>query len=218
MILLIISALIIFILIILVLERNIQSRPVFYSFCLSLITAISILGYAYFSTANDNAEMDESTIRHITAQQQAFGDWYTTYKKKMDNVDYYWVLYHRILKDFREEKITLAEAYRQLTNLESDSASLNSEIFKMAPPISLDDANYDLTTSLLEKTKNYSEAQLKTIRATKMVADPEKTPAKDHEQQVQILNDAMLHNAPDMLFTATEITTLRKNLTIPEVD
>jgi hypothetical protein len=88
----------------------------------------------------------------------------------------------------------------------------------MTPPISHDDANYDLTSSILKKTKAYSDGQLKTIRATKMMADPEKMPTENHDVQMGYLKDAMLVNSPDMLFTAGEINSLRKNLTIPEVN
>ena len=218
MILLIISAVVVFVLTVLVLERNIKSRLVFCAFCLSLVTAISILGYTYLVNTSTYTEPDESTIRHITAQQQAFGEWYTIYKKKLENVDYYWVLYHRILTDFKYERISLNEAHQQLSTLETDVVGLHKEIFQMMPPISLDDNNYDLTASMLEKTKSYSDAQLKTIRATKAAADPDKTIFNNHNQQVQALNDARLLNAPDMLFTAREIITLRDNLTIPEVD
>ena len=218
MILLIISAVVVFVLTVLVLERNIKSRLVFGAFCLSLVTAISILGYTYLVNTSTYTEPDESTIRHITAQQQAFGEWYTTYKKKLDAIDYCWVSYHRIMKDFQNEDISLREAYNRLTQLESNVVSLHNEIYQMAPPISLDDANYDLTSSILKKTKAYSDGQLRTIRATKMMADPEKMPTEQHDVQMGYLKDAMLVNSPDMLFTAGEINSLRKNLTIPEVN
>ena len=47
----------------------------------------------------------------IIAQQLAFGEWYTNYKKKLDAIDYCWVSYHRIMKDFQNEDISLREAY-----------------------------------------------------------------------------------------------------------
>ena len=215
----ILIAVIVLALMVLVLEKNIKSRMAFYAFCGSLLLALSIVGYGYYSsTSNSYEELDESTIRHITAQQLAFGEWYTNYKKKLDAIDYCWVSYHRIMKDFQNEDISLREAYTRLTQLESNVVSLHNEIYQMAPPISLDDANYDLTSSILKKTKAYSDGQLKTIRATKMMADPEKMPTENHDVQMGYLKDAMLVNSPDMLFTAGEINSLRKNLTIPEVN
>ncbi|MCR5176751.1 MAG: hypothetical protein K6C05_07840 [Anaerovibrio sp.] len=199
-------------------ERNIRNRLVFYAFFISIATAASIVGYVYFSNSSSYTEPDESTIRHITAQQQAFGQWYNIYKKKTDTMDYYWVLYHKTMKDFRTGKISLNEAYLQFSQLESDAVALHNEIFQLAPPISLDDDNYNLTIALMEKTKAYSAAQLQTIRTAKMTADPEKMPDISHDEQVRYLNDTMLLNAPDMLFTANEITALRENLTIPEVN
>lgn len=216
--LIIIITIIIIVLGALVLEHNIKNRFVLGAFCLSLIIGGSVIGFAYLSSTSNYTEPDESTIRHITAQQQAFGEWYTIYKKRLDNIDYYWGIYHRVMKDFKEEKISLSEAYRQLTSLEADISTLQNNIFQMTPPISLDDDNYDLTTSLLQKTKAYSAAQLKTIQATRMASEPEKNLTDSHEQQVQKLNNAMLKNSPDMLFIANEITSLRSNLTIPEVD
>lgn len=215
----IIIAVIVLALTVLVLEKNIRSRMAFYAFCGSMLLALSIAGYGYYaSTLNSYEQMDESTIRHITAQQLAFGEWYTNYKKKVDALDYCWVSYHRIMRDFRDEEISLREAYNRLNQLESNVLNLHNDIYQMAPPISLDDTNYDLTSSILKKTKAYSDAQLKTVRATKMMADPEKMPTEEHEVQMGYLNDAMLMNSPDMLFTANEINSLRFNLTIPEVN
>lgn len=215
----IIIAVIVLALTVLVLEKNIRSRMAFYAFCGSMLLALSIAGYGYYaSTLNSYEQMDESTIRHITAQQLAFGEWYTNYKKKVDALDYCWVSYHRIMRDFRDEEISLREAYNRLNQLESNVLNLHNDIYQMAPPISLDDTNYDLTASILKKTKAYSDAQLKTVRATKMMADPEKMPTEEHEVQMGYLNDAMLMNSPDMLFTANEINSLRFNLTIPEVN
>ncbi|ORT99210.1 hypothetical protein D081_2075 [Anaerovibrio sp. JC8] len=219
MILPIIIAAIVLVLTILVLERNIKSRLAFYAFCGSMLLALSIVGYGYYTSAsNSYEELDESAIRHITAQQLAFGEWYTNYKKKLDAIDYCWVSYYRIMKDFKNDDISLPEAYTRLAQLESNVVNLHNEIYQLDPPISLDDANYDLTSAILKKTKAYADAQLRTVRATKLMADPEKMHTDNHEVQVGYLNDAMLMNSPDMLFTAAEINSLRHNLTIPEVN
>lgn len=219
MILPIIIGIIVLSLTVLVLERNIKSRMAFYAFCGSLLLALSITGYGYYtSTSNQYEELDESAIRHITAQQLAFGEWYTVYKKKLDAMDYCWVSYYHIIRDFKNEDITLREAYTRLNQLESNVVNLHNEIYQMTPPISLDDINYDLTLSILKKTKAYSDAQLRTVRATKMTADPDKMSTDNHDVQLGYLNDAMIGNSPDMLFTASEINALRRNLTIPEVN
>ena len=90
----IIIAVIVLALMVLVLEKNIKSRMAFYAFCGSLLLALSIVGYGYYSsTSNSYEELDESTIRHITAQQLAFGEWYTNYKKKYARTETLYIIF-----------------------------------------------------------------------------------------------------------------------------
>lgn len=216
MILLIITGVIITLLIILVIDRNIPNRKVFYAFCSTLVFAIALVGHSIWSFWVESPPTDQSTIRHITAQQQIFSDWYTPYKKRIDKLDYNWSQYHRILDDFSNDRISLHDTYIRLTHLETEAQHLRNDLFQMAPPISLDDANYDLTTSLLKKTQEYSEAQLKTITNTRIAADPARQRTDSHQEQSRLLKETMLRHAPDGLFTANEITALRSNLTLPE--
>lgn len=218
MILLIIGTVIVCLLIILVLERNIPSRKVFFAFCTTLFIAAGITSYSIMNACNSHETVTESTIRHITAQQQIFIEWYNPYKKKIAATDYQWTQYYQTLEEYRRESLTLQEAHDQITQIEEDVVKLNNEINQLQAPIGLDDTNYELTASLLKKTKDYSNRQLQTIKAVKEVSDPDKVKLEKREDIYQLLQNTTLSNAPDALFTAAETTALRENLTIPEID
>ena len=121
-----------------------------------------------------------------------------------------------ILRDYHNDNISLNTTYTRLTQLENQAQRVRDELNKLDPPISLDDGNYDLTTAVLQKTQDYAEAQLKAIKASRAIADPAAKAPDDHDQRSRLLEEAMLRNAPDGLFTAKEISNLRENLTIVE--
>lgn len=211
-----ITAVLLSLLLLLVLYRNLPNKKVFYAFCLTLALCISAVTYSLLGQQSAQKPMDESTVRHITAQQQIFDGWYTDYKKYLDNLDYNWQQYQMILRDYHNDNISLNTAYTRLTQLEDQAQRVRDELNKLAPPISLDDGNYDLTTSVLQKTQAYAEAQLKAIKASRAIADPAAKAPDAHDQRSRLLEEAMLRNAPDGLFTAQEISSLRENLTIIE--
>jgi len=73
-----------------------------------------------------------------------------------------------------------------------------------------------LAASLLNKTIDYSEKQLAAITALKANANPANLSTDNHQEESRILQETMLRNGPDALFTAAETNSLRQNLTIPE--
>ena len=114
------------------------------------------------------------------------------------------------------DNISLNTAYTRLNLLEHQAQVTNQELSKLAPPISLDDTNYDLAASILNKTIAYSEKQLTAITALKANANPANLSTDNHQEESRILQETMLRNGPDALFTAAETNSLRQNLTIPE--
>lgn len=212
-----IAAVLVSLLVLLVLYRNLPNKKVFYGFCCTLALCVAAVTYSILAQQSSQKPMDEATVRHITAQQQIFDGWYTDYKKCLDNLDYNWQQYQMILSDYHNDNISLTTAYTRLTQLENQSQRVRDELQKLAPPISLDDGNYDLTTAVLQKTQAYAEAQLKAIKASRGIADPAAKAPDNHQQRSRLLQEAMLRNAPDGLFTAQEISSLRENLTITEI-
>lgn len=210
-----IAAILICLLLLLVLYRNLPNKKVFYGFCLILLLTIGAIGQSLIFQP-ETEPPSEIALRRIAVQQQIFDDWYTSYKKQLDNLDYNWSQCQSIVSDYHNDNISLNTAYTRLNLLEHQSQVTLQELEKLAPPVSLDDANYDLAASLLNKTIAYSEKQLSAITALKATANPAHANADNHEAESRILRETMLRNGPDALFTASEINSIRQNLTVPE--
>lgn len=210
-----IAAILICLLLLLVLYRNLPNKKVFYGFCLILLLTIGAVGQSLIFQP-ETEPPSEIALRRIAVQQQIFDDWYTSYKKQLDNLDYNWSQCQSIVSDYHNDNISLNTVYTRLNLLEHQSQVTLQELEKLAPPVSLDDANYDLAASLLNKTIAYSEKQLSAITALKANANPAHANAENHEAESRILRETMLRNGPDALFTASEINSIRKNLTVPE--
>ncbi len=211
-----IAASLVCLLLLLVLYRNLPNKKVFYGFCIILALTIGAIAHSLFSYEPAPLPADESTIRRITAQQQIFDGWYTDYKKQLDNLDYNWSQCQAIVKDYTNDDISLNTAYTRLNLLEHQAQAANDTLVKLSPPISLEDANYNLSTEILRKTQAYAQQQLATITALKTSADPANIKTDNHEAQARRLNETLIRNAPDVLFTAEETMDLRQNLTLPE--
>lgn len=210
-----IAAVLICLLLLLVLYRNLPNKKIFYGFC--LVLALTIGAIAQSLIFHSDAEPpSEIALRRIAVQQQIFDDWYTSYKKQIDNLDYNWSQCQSIVNDYHNDNISLNTAYTRLNLLEHQAQVTQQELEKLSPPVSLDDANYDLAVSLLNKTLDYSTKQLSAIAALKADANPANLDTNDHEAESRILRETMLRNGPDALFTASETNQLRQNLTVPE--
>lgn len=211
-----IAAILTCLLLLLVLYRNLPNKKIFYAFCLTLLLSIGAVGHTLFFASGSSEPADEATIRRITAQQQIFDGWYTDYKKQLDVLDYNWSQCQSIVSDYHNDNISLNTVYTRLTLLEHQSQLACDGLQKLAPPISLDDTNYDLTTLLLHKTQSYANAQLDTVKALRTAADPAGLNARTHEEESRRLREIMLRKGPDGLFTATETSAIRSRLTLPE--
>ena len=211
-----IAALLICLLLLLVLYRNLPNKRVFYGFCLILSLTIAAIAHSLFSYQPAQMPADESTIRRITAQQQIFDGWYTDYKKQLDSLDYNWSQCQSIVRDYANDNISINTAYTRLNLLEHQAQGVCDTLNRLSPPISLEDANYNLSSEILRKTQAYAQQQLATITALKTTADPANITVDNHEEQARRLNETLIRNAPDVLFTAEETMDLRKNLTLPE--
>ena len=210
-----IAAILICLLLLLVLYRNLPNKKIFYGFCLVLALTIGAIAQSLIFQS-DAEPPSEIALRRIAVQQQIFDDWYTSYKKQIDNLDYNWSQCQSIVNDYHNDNISLNTAYTRLNLLEHQAQVTQQELEKLSPPVSLDDGNYDLATSLLNKTLAYSEKQLSAIAALKTDANPANLDTDNHEAESRILREAMLRNGPDALFTAAETNQLRQNLTLPE--
>ena len=198
-----------FVLLLFLVQRFFPRRGIFAIFCLVLLGA----GVALFMTQEEKtAPMTAAERDHISEQQGMVVDWYTEYQGLIDQMDYNWQQYHRILSDFDADVIDLTTAWERLDELDGAALSTLDALMRMEPPLALDDENYDLVTTIILKARVYATEQRQTIRHTADVADPEKQLTEVQEEQSRRLRDVMRSEAPAGLFTAKEIMALRGNV------
>lgn len=198
-----------FVLLLFLVQRFFPRRGIFAIFCLVLLGA----GVVLFMTQEEKtAPMTAAERDHISEQQGMVVDWYTEYQGLIDQMDYNWQQYHRILSDFDADVIDLTTAWERLDELDGVALSTLDALMRMEPPLALDDENYDLVTTIILKARAYATEQRQTIRHTADVADPEKQLTEVQEEQSRRLRDVMRSESPAGLFTAKEISALRDNV------
>lgn len=190
-------------------QRFFPRRGIFAIFCMVLLGAGAVL---FWTQEEKAAPMTDAERMHIIEQQDMVVDWYAEYQGLIDQMDYNWQQYHRILSDFDADVIDLTTAWERLDELDGAALATLDTLSRMEPPLALDDENYDLVTAIILKARAYAGAQRQTIRHTADVADPEKQLTEVQEEQSRRLRDVMRSEAPAGLFTAKEITALRDNV------
>ena len=198
-----------FVLLLFLVQRFFPRRGIFAIFCLVLLGAGAVL---FMTQEEKTAPMTAAERDHISEQQGMVVDWYTEYQGLIDQMDYNWQQYHRILSDFDADVIDLTTAWERLDELDGAALSTLDALMRMEPPLALDDENYDLVTTIILKARAYAMEQRQTIRHTADVADPEKQLTEVQEEQSRRLRDVMRSEAPAGLFTAKEISALRDNV------
>ena len=205
----------ILVVLLILLYRYLPNKRIYACFCVTL-AALGVLCYIFFPRTSQTEAMTEEQKYDILQQQQIFATWYAGYQKDVKDLDHNWRWYHQILEDFKEDNISIQTAYVRLKQLEEDEKALTSRIADSAPPLELHDNFYDLTASIVQKTKAYAEAQQKAITLTRAASDPQRMPTDDQEEQNRLLQTVMEKESPVGLFTAEEIAEIRNGLAIPE--
>lgn len=190
-------------------QRFFPRRGIFAIFCLVLLGAGAVL---FMTQEEKTAPMTAAERARIAEQQMIVADWYTEYQGLIDQMDYNWQQYHRILSDFDADVIDLTTAWERLDELDGAALATLDTLARMEPPLALDDENYDLVTAIILKARAYAGEQRLTIRHTADAADPERQITEVQEEQSRRLRDVMRSEAPAGLFTAKEILALRDNV------
>ena len=96
-----------------------------------------------------------------------------------------------------------------------EAAAAHERIARLSPPTELNNTNYDLAAAVQQKAEIYANTQYQAISKTKTAADPAQQLTDNQEEQSRMLEETMIRESPTGLFTASEITALRDNLTLP---
>lgn len=204
------------ILLLALLYRHLPNRRIFWYFCCTLALT-GCIAYAFVNSSHPAEPAISKEEKYAMQEQQhIFMTWYADYQKDIDQLDHNWQLYHAILENFKEDSISIQTAYVRLKQLEDESRQLRDRIMQKSPPLALNDICYDLLIEVMQKTREYAEAQYRTIALTRAAADPIHLRSDDQEEQSRSLQGIMIKESPAGLFTAREISAIRDYLTIPE--
>ena len=196
------------------LYHRLHNRRVFLCFCLTLLFAGAAF-YAFHPRPQAPA-LTAAEKQDLYEQQAIFSAWNQNYQQQVKQLDHNWQRYHQILSDFTADRISIEVANERFAQLETDERALADAIHDDAPPLELHDQLYDLVTSIQRKTSDYADAQLRTISLTRAASSPEYLVSTAQEEQAKSLTNIMEKESPAQLFTASEVLSIQKLLTIPE--
>lgn len=166
---------------------------------------------AFISEYRQQEKLSRTQLEELQEQQKIFGEWYAAYQKDIDRLDRNWQSYHNIIEGLKavDAQSFNAEAFNtRLANLEQDSIEEQIKIYMLVAPQSLNRESRALVEELIRKTRQYADAQTKTISLSKS----ESTPPVELENLKVRLNDIMIRESPEGLFTAQEISAIRAAL------
>lgn len=194
------------------LYKFLPNRRIFIYFCATLTVVFFISAYIQVRRSQHEV-VSRAQIESIREQQQIFGDWYAKYQRDIDHLDRNWQLYHSILENLRNAEIYERSTYEQLLELELDALDEQAKIHSLEVPAGLSAEYAALLNEILKKTRQYVDAQTKTISAARTAANPETF--RDLPFLNKTITDITIRESPAGLFTAPEIAAIREGLVVP---
>lgn len=185
------------------------SRKIFIIICavLLVVFATSI----FISEHNRQEKLSRAQIEKLLERQKIFGNWYAAYQKDIDRLDRNWQSYHNIidgLKSVDAQNFNAEAFHMRLLDLELDSIEEQLKIHMLAAPSGLDEESRELVELVIRKTQKYVDAQTKTISLSEKAS----IPPVELESLKARLQDIMIRESPEGLFTAQEISAIRSAL------
>ena len=159
----------------------------------------------------EQEKITRAQLEELQERQKIFGEWYASYQKDIERLDRNWQSYHNIIEGLKttDAQSFNAEAiYSRLKELEQESIDEQLKIYMLAAPQELDADNRVLVEAVIIKTQRYVDAQTRTISLSATAA----TPPADLENLRFRLQDIMIRESPEGLFTAQEISAIRSAL------
>lgn len=195
-----------------VLYKFLPTRKTFMIICTVLLVVFSISAFIH-GRQTQHEQITRAQLEELQQRQKIFSDWYADYQKDIDRLDRNWQLYHNILE--RLNTITAdtfnAEAlYQRLKELRDESVDEQLKIHMLTPPVGLDIESHRLVETVIRKTQRYVDAQTQAISMSAAESNP--ALQKDLETLRIRLNDIMIRESPEGLFTAQEISAIRAML------
>ena len=159
----------------------------------------------------EQEKITRAQLEELQERQRIFGEWYASYQKDIERLDRNWQSYHNIIEGLKttDAQSFNAEAiYSRLKELEQESIDEQLKIYMLDAPQELDEDNRVLVEAVIIKTQRYVDAQTRTISLSATAANP----PVDLENLRLRLQDIMIRESPEGLFTAQEISAIRSAL------
>lgn len=201
-------------LILILLYRFLPNRKIFIYFCVLMIFVFGVSSFLQYKR-NEQQMITREQIEEIREQQQIFAAWYASYQKDIEQLDRNWQLYYNLVETLKTTEIYEYSTYEQLNELEWAAIDEQVKIYNLKIPPELDAESHELLARVIQKTKIYSDAQVKVISSVRIAANPEGVENFDLEALNKKIKDITIREAPAGLFTATEISAIRDKLVVP---
>ena len=189
------------------LYKFMATRKNFFVICAVIVVVFGVSAF-FHSRQVQQEEISRAQLEELHERQKIFGEWYASYQRDIDSLDRNWQTYHNIvdgLQTMDEDSFNAEAIYLRLKELEQESLDEQIKIYGLTAPQLLDEESRTLVENVIRKTKDYVDAQTRTIslsvKAAQSVTELETLKLK--------LHDIMIRESPEGLFTAQEISAIR---------
>ena len=189
------------------LYKFMPTRKNFAIICAVLVVVFAVSAFVTTRQAQ-REEISRAQLEELQARQKIFGDWYAAYQRDIDSLDRNWQTYHNIvdgLQTVDADSFNAEAFYLRLRELEQESIDEQIKIYGLTAPQSLDEESRTLVEKIIRKTKDYVDAQTRTISLSTAAAQD----VTELDALKLKLHDIMIRESPEGLFTAPEVSAIR---------
>lgn len=189
------------------LYKFMATRKNFMIICAVVIVVFGISAFVHNQQAQ-REEISRAQLEELHERQKIFGEWYASYQRDIDSLDRNWQTYHNIvdgLQAMDADSFNAEAVYLRLKELEQESIDEQIKIYGLTAPQLLDEESRTLVENVIRKTKDYVDAQTRTISLSAKAAQS----VTELETLKPKLHDIMIRESPEGLFTAQEISAIR---------
>ena len=195
-----------------VLYKFLPTRKIFLVICTILVFVFGVSAFIHGRQVQQE-QITRERREELLERQKIFGQWYAGYQKDIERLDRNWQLYHNILDGLNAteaENFNAEALYLRLKELEQESIDEQLNIHMLTAPQNIGRENRRLIEEIIRKTQRYVDAQTQAISMSAFAANPS-TPT-DLDALKKKLNDIMIRESPEGLFTAQEVSAIRAAL------
>ncbi|MBR1805716.1 MAG: hypothetical protein IJ774_04925, partial [Selenomonadaceae bacterium] len=161
------------------LYKFLPTRKNFVAICAVIVVVFAVSAFVTTRQAQ-REEISRAQLEELQARQKIFGDWYASYQRDIDRLDRNWQTYHNIvdgLQSVDADSFNAEALHLRLRELEQESIDEQIKIYGLNAPQSLDEQSRAQVDEIIRKTKDYVDAQTRTISlsvgAAKSIAELE---------------------------------------------